>query len=69
MKKLIVVIGLGRLGESIAKTLVKIGHEVLALDQRETLVRNISFVTHAVQTDLPVNLHSGLASVISILAL
>lgn len=52
MKKLIVVIGLGRLGESIAKTLVKIGHEVLALDQSETLVQEISpFVTHAVQTD------------------
>lgn len=53
MKKLIVVIGLGRLGESIAKTLVKIGHEVLALDQNEAVIQEISpYVTHAVQTDL-----------------
>lgn len=52
MKKQIVVIGLGRLGESIAKTLVKIGHEVLAIDEDESLVQAVSpFVTHAVQTD------------------
>jgi trk system potassium uptake protein len=52
MKKQIVVIGLGRLGESIARTLVTIGHEVLALDRHENLVQDISpFVTHAVQVD------------------
>jgi trk system potassium uptake protein len=52
MKKQIVVIGLGRLGESIARTLVSIGHEVLALDRNENLVQGISpFVTHAVQAD------------------
>jgi trk system potassium uptake protein len=52
MKKQIVVIGLGRLGESIAKTLIKIGHEVLAVDKDEALVQSVApFVTHAVQTD------------------
>jgi trk system potassium uptake protein TrkA len=52
MKKQIVVIGLNRLGQSIAKTLVIIGHEVLALDDDETRVQEISpHVTHAVQTD------------------
>jgi trk system potassium uptake protein len=52
MKKQVVVVGLGRLGESIAKTLVTIGHEVLALDKDEALVQAIApFVTHAVQVD------------------
>jgi trk system potassium uptake protein len=52
MKKQIIVIGLGRLGESIARTLVKIGHEVLALDKDEALVQAIApFVTHALRTD------------------
>jgi 6-phosphogluconate dehydrogenase (decarboxylating) len=52
MKKQIVVVGLGRLGESIARTLITIGHEVLALDKDVTPVQAISpFVTHAVQTD------------------
>jgi trk system potassium uptake protein len=52
MKKQIVVIGLGRLGENIARTLITIGHEVLALDKDEILVQAIApFVTHAVQTD------------------
>jgi trk system potassium uptake protein len=52
MKKQVVVIGLGRLGESIAKTLITIGHEVLALDKNENLVQAIApFVTHAVQVD------------------
>jgi trk system potassium uptake protein len=52
MKKQIVVIGLGRLGNSIARTLINIGHEVLALDKDENLVQAVApFVTHAVQTD------------------
>jgi trk system potassium uptake protein len=52
MKKQIVVVGLGRLGESIARTLVSIGHEVLALDRNENLVQTVApFVTHAVQVD------------------
>jgi trk system potassium uptake protein len=52
MRKQIVVIGLGRLGSSLAKTLMTIGHEVLALDPDEKLIQEISpFVTHAVQVD------------------
>jgi trk system potassium uptake protein TrkA len=52
MKKQVVVIGLGRFGQSIARTLVLIGHEVLALDDDETRVEEVSpYVTHAVQTD------------------
>jgi trk system potassium uptake protein TrkA len=52
MRKQIVVIGLGRLGLSLAKTLMTIGHEVLALDNDEKLIQDISpFVTRAVQVD------------------
>jgi len=52
MKKQIVVIGLGRLGESIARTLITIGHEVLALDKDINMVQAVApYVTHAVQTD------------------
>lgn len=52
MKKQIVVIGLGRLGASLASTLCEIGHEVLALDSDESLVQQIaSQVTHAAQVD------------------
>jgi trk system potassium uptake protein TrkA len=52
MNKQIVVVGLGRLGESVAVTLCNIGHEVLALDPDETLVQKVApFVTQAVQVD------------------
>ena len=52
MRKQVVVVGLGRLGVSLAKTLMDIGHEVLALDNDEKLVQAISpFVTQAVQVD------------------
>ncbi len=52
MKKQVVVVGLGRLGDSLVKTLMTIGHEVLALDSDEKLVQAISpFVTQAVQVD------------------
>jgi trk system potassium uptake protein len=52
MRKQVVVIGLGRLGSSLVKTLMTIGHEVLALDSDEKLVQEISpFVTQAVQVD------------------
>jgi trk system potassium uptake protein TrkA len=52
MRKQVVVVGLGRLGVSLAKTLMTIGHEVLALDNDEKLVQAISpFVTQAVQVD------------------
>jgi Trk K+ transport system NAD-binding subunit len=39
MRKQVVVVGLGRLGVSLAKTLMTIGHEVLALDS-ERLLKN-----------------------------
>lgn len=50
--KSFLVIGIGRFGSSLAKTLCKLGHEVLAVDQCEERVNEISeFVTHAVQLD------------------
>lgn len=50
--KQFVVIGLGRFGSSIAKTLYSLGNEVLAIDTDEEIVQNISeHVTHAVQAD------------------
>ena len=50
--KQFVVIGLGRFGESVAKTLYGLGHDVLAVDMNEDLVQEISdSVTHAVQMD------------------
>ena len=51
-KKQVAVIGLGRLGYSLATTLTSLGHDVLALDWEEGSVREIaSQVTHAVQAD------------------
>lgn len=50
--KQFVVIGLGRFGSSIAKTLYSLGNEVLAIDSDEEIVQSISdSVTHAVQAD------------------
>lgn len=47
-----VVIGLGRFGSSVAKTLYELGNDVLAIDIDEDLVQDISDnVTHAVQMD------------------
>lgn len=46
------VIGLGRFGTSVAKTLSKMGYDVLAVDTNEEKVNNImESVTHAVQVD------------------
>ena len=51
-KKQYVVIGLGRFGSSVAKTLYSLGNDVLAIDSEEDLVQEISdSVTHAVQLD------------------
>ncbi len=51
-KKDFLVIGLGRFGESVARSLVERGYEVLAVDFDEEIVREISaVVTHAVQAD------------------
>lgn len=50
--KSFVVLGLGRFGQSLAKTLYEMGHEVLAIDENEEIVQAISMqVTHAVQGD------------------
>ena len=47
-----VVIGLGRFGTSVAKTLYALGNDVLAIDMDEDLVQEVSdSVTHAIQMD------------------
>jgi trk system potassium uptake protein TrkA len=46
------VIGLGRFGSSLAKELIKLGHEVLGIDQDEEAVDDMSEVlTHVVVAD------------------
>ncbi|MBD7913670.1 TrkA family potassium uptake protein [Clostridium sp. Sa3CUN1] len=50
--KQFVIIGLGRFGYSIAKTLYSLGNDVLAIDKDEDIVQEIAdSVTHAVQLD------------------
>ncbi len=52
MKRQIIVVGLGRFGTSVASTLFKRGHEVLAIDRHERRVQDVvSQVTYAVQAD------------------
>lgn len=52
MKKQIAVIGLGRFGYSVAKTLIDTGSEVIAIDREEEKVKAVAdFVTYAVQLD------------------
>lgn len=47
-----VVIGLGKFGTSVAKTLYDTGNDVLAIDRNEELVQEIADnVTHAIQLD------------------
>ncbi len=51
-KKQFLVIGLGRFGASVARTLCELGHEVLAIDDDEDAVEALSpFVTQAVQAN------------------
>lgn len=51
-KKQFVVIGLGRFGQSVAKTLYSLGNEVLVIDKNDDLIQEIADdVTHAVQAD------------------
>lgn len=48
----VMVIGLGRFGSAVARELERLGHEVLAIDQREQVVNDIApDVTHALQLD------------------
>lgn len=50
--KQFVVLGLGRFGSSVARTLAEMGYEVLGIDQSEARVERISGVaTHAAQAD------------------
>lgn len=50
--KQIIVIGCGRFGYSTAKTLTKLGHDVMVVDQNPDIVKEISeYVAHAVQMD------------------
>jgi len=50
--KQFIVIGLGRFGQSVAKTLFQMGYDVLAVDDDENAVQEIAdSVTHAVQMD------------------
>lgn len=52
MKKQFAVIGVGRFGSSLARTLHKMGYEVLAIDNDEHEIEAIMHdVTHAVQVD------------------
>jgi trk system potassium uptake protein TrkA len=52
VRKQFAIIGMGRFGSSVAKTLSQLGFEVLAIDHREETVQEVSaFVTHAVQAD------------------
>lgn len=52
MTKQFAVIGLGRFGSSLASTLAKMGHEVLAVDLDEDRVKAMAaIVTQAVQAD------------------
>ncbi len=46
------VIGLGRFGSSVAKTLFEMGHNVLAIDKNPAIVQSMAnHVTHAVQVN------------------
>jgi trk system potassium uptake protein TrkA len=47
-----VVIGLGRFGSSIAKTLYNLGYDVLGIDNNEEIIQALAdSITHAVQAD------------------
>ncbi|MGV8954366.1 MAG: NAD-binding protein, partial [Cypionkella sp.] len=48
----VVVIGMGRFGQSVATSLVQLGHEVLGIDEDAGLVQEMSGVlTHVVQAN------------------
>ena len=52
MKHQVLVIGLGRFGSSVARTLASLGHDVLAVDRDQRAVDEIAnYVTQAVQAD------------------
>jgi trk system potassium uptake protein len=48
----VVVIGLGRFGSAVARSLVELGHDVLAIDKNADLVQqHADFLQHVVQAD------------------
>lgn len=48
----VVVIGLGRFGSAVAESLVRLGHDVLAIDESAELVQNwADRLTHVVEAD------------------
>jgi trk system potassium uptake protein TrkA len=52
MRSSVLVVGLGRFGAAAARELERLGNEVLAVDQSESIVNDIApDVTHAVQLD------------------
>jgi len=52
MKRQVVVVGLGRFGSSVTRSLYNLGHDVLAMDKDETRVQRImGLATHAVTGD------------------
>ena len=52
-KQQVAVLGLGRFGQAVARELMRVGHDVLAIDANERLVQDLSDeVTHAVQADI-----------------
>jgi trk system potassium uptake protein TrkA len=49
----VAVLGLGRFGQTVARELTRLGHDVLALDSNERVVQSIAEdVTQAVQVDI-----------------
>jgi trk system potassium uptake protein TrkA len=51
-RRQVAILGLGRFGQTVARELTRLGHDVLALDSNERLVQAVADdVTHAVQTD------------------
>ncbi len=52
MRHQVLVIGLGRFGQAVARELADLGHEVLALDRDERMVNEMApIVTHALELD------------------
>ena len=52
MKKQVAVIGIGRFGLSLARSLYNLGHDVLAIDKKQERVQDVmGQVTHPVTGD------------------
>ena len=51
--KTFAVIGAGRFGSSLARTLYELGHEVMIMDSNDEIIQSVSeHVTHAVVVDV-----------------